>query len=44
MSKRIYTHITKTNAFEVATKIKTQRKNDNKNRKQQTVLHKKKRS
>lgn len=34
----------KTNAFDVATKIKTQRKNDNKNRKQQTVLHKKKRS
>ncbi len=44
MSKRIYNHMTKTNAFDVATKIKTQRKNDNKNRKQQGVLHKKKRS
>lgn len=44
MSKRIYNHMTKTNAFDVATKIKTQRKNDNKNRNKQGVLHKKKRS
>lgn len=44
MSKRIYTHLTKTDAFDVATKIKTQRKNDNKNRRTQNSVHKKKRS
>ena len=44
MSKRIYTHMTKTNAFDVASKIKAERKNDNKNRKKQNILHKKKRA
>lgn len=44
MSKRIYTHMTKTNAFDVASKIKLERKNDNKNRKKQNILHKKKRA
>lgn len=44
MSHRLYTHMTKTNAFELATKLKKARKNDNKNRKQQNLLHKKKRA
>ena len=44
MSKRIYNHLTKTNAFEIANKIKTQRKNDNKNRRSKNILHTKKKS
>lgn len=44
MSKRIYTHLTRTNMFDVADKIKKELKNDRKNRKSQDILHKKKRS
>lgn len=44
MSKRIYTHLTRTNMFDVADKIKKGIKNDRKNRKSQDILHKKKRS